>query len=227
MKIYLVATFPPSGRQLNEYAFHLARDLRHNAGIELTILADELEECDFAMDKDGKPLKVEQLPESQRFNVVRCWKFWSLATPYRILSAVRKVRPDAVWYNLGFSSFATPERPIAAFGGLSAPALTRAAGFFTHITLHHIIEHVDFSAAGVRRGVLFQAGSELATRALLAAHSISLLLPTYRDTLISKYGARNVLWGTHGTFSSAPVLPDLTQRGNPDPRILVIGHWRP
>ena len=30
MKICLVATFPPSGRQLNEYAFHIARELQRN-----------------------------------------------------------------------------------------------------------------------------------------------------------------------------------------------------
>jgi hypothetical protein len=42
MRICLVATFPPSGRQLNEYAFHIARELSKNPEIDLTILADEL-----------------------------------------------------------------------------------------------------------------------------------------------------------------------------------------
>jgi hypothetical protein len=28
MKICLVAAFPPSGRQLNEYAFYIAKELR-------------------------------------------------------------------------------------------------------------------------------------------------------------------------------------------------------
>jgi glycosyltransferase involved in cell wall biosynthesis len=130
-----------------------------------------------------------------------------------------------VWYNLVFSSFATPEKPFAAFAGLSAPALTRAAGFYTHITLHHIIEHVDFAAAGVRRERLFRLGTDLATRALLRAHSISVLLPGYRRTLISKYSAENVLLGTHGTFASIPTPPDFSKRGNPDQRILAIGHW--
>ena len=36
MKICLVATFPPSGRQLNEYAFHIARQLQCNPDVELT-----------------------------------------------------------------------------------------------------------------------------------------------------------------------------------------------
>ena len=56
MRICLVATFPPSGRQLNEYAFHIARELQRNPNIDLTILSDELTDYQFATDKDGKPL---------------------------------------------------------------------------------------------------------------------------------------------------------------------------
>lgn len=225
MKICLVATFPPSGRQLNEYAFHIARELQRNPNVELTILADELDDYEFATDDKGHSLKAHELTELTGFNVIRCWKFGSVATPVRLLNTIRKVKPDIVWYNLIFSSFATPENPFAAFFGLSAPALTRAAGFFTHITLHHILEHVDFAASGVRRERLFRMGAHLATKALLQAHSVSVLLPAYRNTLITKYSAQNVLLGTHGTFASNPCPPDFAKRGNPDLRILAIGHW--
>ena len=225
MKICLVATFPPSGRQLNEYAFHIARELQRNPDVELTILADELDDYEFATDEKGHSLKAHELSELPGFNVIRCWKFGTLATPVRLLNTIRKVKPDIVWYNLIFSSFATPENPLAAFAGLSAPALTRAAGFFTHITLHHILEHVDFAASGVRREKLFRMGAHLATKALLRAHSVSVLLPAYRNTLVTKYSAQNVLLGTHGTFASTPCPPDFTKRGNPDLRILAIGHW--
>lgn len=225
MRICLVATFPPSGRQLNEYAFHIARELQRNSDVELIILADELTEYAFATDKNGKPLKVDQQQELPGFNVIRCWKFGSLATPVRLLQTIRKLKPDVVWYNLVFSSFATPERPFAAFAGLTTPALTRAAGFYTHITLHHIIEHVDFAVAGVKLERLFRFGTELTTRALLRANSVSVLLPHYHRTLMTKYAAQNVLLGTHGTFATVPTPPDFSQRGNPDKRILAIGHW--
>jgi glycosyltransferase involved in cell wall biosynthesis len=225
MRICLVATFPPSGRQLNEYAFHIARELQSNPDIDLTILADELSDYDFATDENGKSLRATEQSELPGFKVIRCWKFGGLGTPVHLLRAIRKLKPDVVWYNLVYSSFATPDKPVAAFAGLAAPALTRAAGFFTHITLHHIIEHVDFAAAGVRRKRLFQAGSNLATKALLRAHSVSVLLPGYRQTLVTKYSARNVLLGTHGTFASIPSPPDFSKRGNPDHRILAIGHW--
>lgn len=225
MRICLVATFPPSGRQLNEYAFHIARELRNCPGIELFILADELSAYEFATDEHGRPLRADQQSELPGFNVIRCWKFGSVGTPVRLLRTIQRLKPDVVWYNLVFSSFATPENPLAAFAGLSAPALTRAAGFYTHITLHHIIEHVDFAAAGIRRERLFRIGTELATRALLKANSVSVLLPHYHRTLLTKYRANNVLLGTHGTFATVPTSPDFSRRGNPDQRILAIGHW--
>lgn len=225
MRICLVATFPPSGRQLNEYAFHIARELQRHPDVELYILADELTEYEFATDEHGKPLKVTEQSELPGFNVIRCWRFGTLSTPMRLLNTIRKLKPDVVWYNLVFSSFGTPDKPFAAFAGLSAPALTRAAGFYTHITLHHILEHVDFNAAGVRADRMMRMGTDLATRALLRAHSVSVLLPGYRRTLITKYSAQNVLLGTHGTFASIPSPPDFTKRGNPDQRILAIGHW--
>lgn len=225
MKICLVATFPPSGRQLNEYSYHLASQLRTIPGVELTILADELAQYSFATDENGKPVGLQHHPELDGFRVIRCWKFGSVTSAFRILSAVRRVKPDVVWFSLVFSSFGTPEDPLAAFAGLFAPALTRAAGFYTHVTLHHIAEHVDFGAAGVHRERLYRLGSSAATRALLKANSVSVLLSCYRDTLVKKYSARNVVLSTHGTFATRPAPPDFTRRGNPEQRILAVGHW--
>lgn len=225
MKICLVCTFPPSGRQLNEYAYHIAKELQCIPGVELTILADELTNYAFATDEQGRPLETCMQPELPGFNVIRCWKFGAASNPLRLLRTIRLINPDVVWYNLVFSTFATPDMPLAAFIGLTAPALTRAAGFYTHITLHHILEHVDFAAAGVRSGRLFRMCTKVATKLLLAANSVSVLLPNYFRTLTEKYSAQNVLLSTHGTLSSMPVPPDFRKRGNPHKQILAIGHW--
>jgi glycosyltransferase involved in cell wall biosynthesis len=225
MKICLITAFPPSGRQLNEYGFHLARELQRSPLVNLTILGDKLARYDWATDPDGKPLSQDSPQELEGFDVVRCWQANSIAVSANIVREVRRLRPDVVWFNLVYSSFATPEHPIAAFAGLCAPALTRALGYFTHVTLHHILEHVDFAGAGVQHDRVFRLGSELATRALLRANSVSVLLSGYRRTLMTKYAAQNVLLGTHGTFAPCPSPPDFSLRGNPDLRILAIGHW--
>ncbi len=225
MKICLVASFPPSVRPLNEYSFHIARELQQHKDIELTILADELEDYHFATDVRGNSPTAQHFPELPGVKVIRCWKFGSLSTPMRLLSKIRELNPDVVWFNLVFSSFGAHSTPFAAFAGLSVPALTRAAGFYTHITLHQIIEHVDFASAGLRREKIHRMGAEMATRALLKADTVSVLLSAYRRTLVTKYAAKNVLVGTHGTFTAIPRPPDFTKRGNPEVRILAFGHW--
>lgn len=225
MKICLVTAFPPSCRQLNEYGFHLARELQSNPFVDLTILGDQLTEYDWATDEHGRKLSAEQHHELPGFRVVRCWESDGLAAPAQLARAVHRLKPDVVWFNLVYSTFATQAHPVAAFAGLCAPALIRAMGYFTHVTLHHILEQVDFAGAGVRQERLFRLGSNLATRALLMADSVSVLLPGYRRTLTAKYSAQNVLLGTHGTFATCPTPPDFSRRGNPDHRILAIGHW--
>jgi len=223
MKICLVTAFPPSGRQLNEYAFHLAQELQQDPLVRLTILGDELADYEFATDGDGRPLNQHR--ELPGFNVVRCWDFNHLATPLRLLNTIHRLKPDVVWFNLVFSTFGTQDHPLAAFAGLCVPALSRTLGCYAHVTLHHILEHVDFNSAGVRQERLFRIGSDMATRALLKANSVTVLLSAYQRTLLEKYSASNVLLGTHGVFASRPVPPDFSQRANPDHRILAIGHW--
>jgi hypothetical protein len=38
MKICLVTAFPPSRHALNEYGFHIARELQETPGLSLTVL---------------------------------------------------------------------------------------------------------------------------------------------------------------------------------------------
>jgi len=224
MKICLVTAFPPSGRQLNEYGFHLARELQRNPLVNLTVLGDRLTDYEWSTDANGKKLDGVQ-QELPGFHVVRCWESDNLGTVLNLARTVRRLKPDVVWFNLVYSTFATQAHPVAAFAGLCTPALTRGIGYFTHITLHHILEHVDFAGAGVKQERIFRLGSSLATRMLLQANSISVLLSGYQRTLVEKYAAQNVLLATHGTFAACPSPPDFSKRGNPDQRILAIGHW--
>ena len=223
MKICLVTAFPPSGRQLNEYGLHLARELRKNPLLSLTIVGDELGACEWATDAHGRRLEANgELPD---FDVIRSWRFNSLRNPPRVLRVIRDIKPDVVWFNLVFSTFATQQHPVAAFAGLCIPALTRASGYYTHVTLHHLMEHVDFTAANIRAERLYRFASSIATRVLLLSNSTSVLLPAYRRTLIAKYRADNVHFRSHGILGARPEPPDFSRRGNPDHRILAIGHW--
>lgn len=213
---------------LNEYSYHIAREIQGHENVELIILGDELDDYKFVTDAQGNAMSLQQVASLPNVKVVRCWRVDSMANPGRILKVVRELNPDVVWFNLVFSSFGTPKNPVAAFLGLSAPAIIRAAGFYTHITLHHIIEHVDFktaSSVSSRREKLLRKGTDVATWALLRANSVSVLLSAYRKTLVKKYDAQNIIIGTHGTFTTGSSRPDLTKRANPEHRILAFGNW--
>jgi len=210
MKICLVTGFPPSKEVLNEYGYHIARELSADPQISLTVLADEYSGSD---------------PELPEFDVVRCWRPNRLSNHGRLLRAIRDCKPDVVWFNLVFSSFGNKENPLAAFSGLTLPATTRMAGYYTHVTLHHLMDHINLNDAGVRHKNLFKVAGNVATRMLLMANSISVLLPAYRRTLIEKYRAENIHFRAHGVLSSRPEYPDFSRRGNPEHRILAFGKW--
>ena len=208
IKICLVTTFPPSKGRLNEYGFHLAKELQQDSSVQLTILADQLPALEQELDG---------------FNVTRCWRYNSLANPLKLLRALRKLKPDVVWFNLVFPSFG--DKPVPAFLGLAIPALSRRAGFKSHVTLHHLMESVDLADAGVRFERLYRFAGRMATRMLLQSNSVNVLLPAYRRLLMKLYKAKNVNLRLHGIFSGEPEPPDYLLRGNPQHKILALGEW--
>jgi len=208
MKICLVTAFPPSKRGLNEYGFHIARELQQDPLLSLTILADEMEAPE---------------PELEGYNVSRVWGMNLLSNPARLLRAVRDIQPDVVWFNLLFSTFGG--KPIPAFAGLAIPALTRLTGCYTHVTLHHLMDNINLEDAGVRYPRVYRAAGNFATRMLLAANSVSVLLPAYRRTLLEKYKGDDVHFRAHGILSARPEYPDFSKRGDPVHRIVAFGKW--
>jgi glycosyltransferase involved in cell wall biosynthesis len=208
MKIALITSFPPSRHALNEYGFHVAEQLRQESCVDLTVLGDYL------------PTPTDELPG---FKVVRCWGFGRYSSLGSLLRAIRRLRPDVAWFNLGFASFG--DRPLSAVLGLVAPAAARLNGVHTHVTLHQLFETVDLEDAAVGSPRLYRAGGWLATHLLLSANSLSVLMPAYRRTLDEKYRRGRVSVRSHGIFAAKPDPPDFTRRGNPTHTILAFGKW--
>jgi glycosyltransferase involved in cell wall biosynthesis len=208
VKLALITAFPPSRHALNEYGYHVARQLRQERGIELTVLGDYLSE------------PGEELPG---FNVVRCWGFAKTNSAASLLRAVWQVKPDVAWFNLGFASFG--DRPLSAVLGLITPAAVRLGGVYSHVTLHQLFETVNLEDAAVSSPRLYRLGGWLTTHLLLSANSLSVLLPAYRKILNQKYRRGSVSARTHGIFADKPEPPDFSRRGNPNHRILAFGKW--
>ncbi len=208
MKICLVTTFPPSQGGLSEYGLHIAQELHRNPFLTLTILADRLSTDE---------------PELDGYSVIRCWSFDDPRTVFRLLKMLRQLKPDVVWFNLLFSTFG--RSPLSAFLGLLTPLFARMSGCYTHVTLHHLMDTVNLTDAGVRYARAYRFGGRLATRILLLSNSVSVLMPGYREILREKYGRDNVHLRSHGILTTMPEYPDFSRRGNPELRILAFGKW--
>jgi glycosyltransferase involved in cell wall biosynthesis len=208
MKIALITSFPPSRHALNEYGYHVAQQLRQERCVELTVLGDYLS------------TPAEELPG---FNVTRCWGFGRTGNVATVLRAIRQMKPDVAWFNLGFASFG--DRPLSAVLGLVAPVAARLHGVHSHVTLHQLFETVDLEDAAVSSPRLYRAGGWLATHLLLSANSLSVLMPAYRRTLDAKYRRGRVSVRSHGIFAGEPDPPDFARRGNPTHNILAFGKW--
>lgn len=208
MKIAFITSFPPSRHALSEYGFHVAEQLRQERCVDLTVLGDYL------------PTSAVELPG---FSVIRCWGFGKHGNLATLLRAIRNLKPDVAWFNLGFASFG--DRPLSAILGLAAPVLARLNGLHSHVTLHQLFETVNLEDAAVSSHRLYRAGGWLATHLLLSANSVSVLMPAYRRTLDEKYRRGRVSAKSHGIFAGKPDPPDFSRRGNPTHRILAFGKW--
>ena len=212
IRVALVTSFPPSRGDLNEYGYHLACALRDNPQVDLTILADH----------------TDLQEESADFRIDRCWRFDSVFNLVHLLAAIRKCNPDVVWFNIGFSTFA--RSPVAAFLAIAVPAMARMLGYYTHVTLHTVFERINLKDAGIKRPGLYRIAGRIATRLLLLADDVSVLLPSFRSELTSSYGVepRRVHFRPHGTFKSAQSRaselrpPERTQA---ERIILAFGYW--
>ena len=209
MRICLVTTFPPSRHHLSEYGFHLATELR-TQGVDFTILGDVY-----------APEQPDQI-ELPGFAVRRCWRVGAIGNALRILNAVREIKPDIVWFNFVYSTFGT--NPIAAFAGLFIPELVHAAGFRTHVTLHHLMALCDLHHADISFPRVYRFAGSIATRSLLRADSVSVLLERYQHILQQEYGAKNVGVRPHGTLGT-PFPPDMSSRPPNEFRMLAFGKW--
>jgi len=192
LHVGVVTTYPPSDKTLNEYAVHLVGALAAKPEIaRLTVLHDETD-----MGPATVPAGV---------SAVAAWRFGSWGSTWRIARAVRRDRPDVVFYNLQFASFG--DGRISAALGLFSPLVLRLMGVPTAVLLHNLVDTVDLEQAGYAQNRLlvraYRAIGAMLTRVVLAATEVAVTIPGYVDILEDRYGARNVYLSPHGTFDEA------------------------
>jgi glycosyltransferase involved in cell wall biosynthesis len=175
MHLVIVSPFPPSITGIGQYGYHLTRALAHSGLFSrLTVLAGS---TDAQLGAHPNHLGLTELDY--------CWQPGSLQARQAILSRVKRLSPDLIWFNLGASLVG--KSPLSNLSGLLTPMIA-ARMFPTVATLHELVELADLRTLNAPGGALAPLGARLLTRIATQADVICLTMEHYAKWL----GARGV-----------------------------------
>ncbi len=160
LRLAVVSAYPPNRRPLSEYVWHLVERLGRNPRVEhVHVLADR---------------GAHAAPASSgRVSVHQCWSFGGVDQPFSVVRWARAFAVDAVWFHLHMTSGGNTR--LSQFAGLAAPAVSRAAGFSTIVTLHNMLGVTDLKWARPSASRFDVLGGHLATALLRVADETCVL----------------------------------------------------
>ena len=171
MHLVIVSPFPPSITGIGQYGYHLTRALAHSGLFSrLTVLAGSAH--------NGQHPNHLGLTELDY-----CWQPDSLTARQAILSRVKQLNPDLIWFNLGASIFG--RSPLSNLSGLFTP-MSVSRLFPTVVTLHELVELADLRALNAPGGILAPLGARLLTHIATQADVVCLTLQHYADWLSAR-----------------------------------------
>lgn len=217
-RVGVITAFPPGRNSLNEFGFHLVTHLAANPDVDSVVL--------FADETDAGPPVAIETPGGDKIEAAVSWKFNDLTNPVRIIRAVKSAKVDAVLVNLQFATFG--DQRIAGGTGLLIPAMLKAAGVPTAVTLHNLADNVDMRDAGFAgskaMALLMSTAGRVLTRAILRADYVALTIPRYVEFLRDSYSADNVILAPHGSFEEI-AQPTFGPPADGPRKILAFGKW--
>ena len=173
MHLVVVSPFPPAITGIGQYGYHLTRALAHSGLFSrLTVLA-------------GASLAPQQAHPNHlgMTELEYCWQPGSLTARRAILSRMKQLDPDLIWFNLGASIFG--KSPLSNLSGLLTP-MSAARRYPTVVTLHEVVELADLRALNAPGGPLAPLGARLLTHIATQADVICLTLQHYADWLAAR-----------------------------------------
>ena len=169
MHLTIVSPFPPTITGIGQYGYHVTRSLAKSGSFSrVTVLA-------------GSAINGEQPNHLGITELDYCWGPGQLNARQAILSRVKRLHPDLVWFNLGASVFG--KSPWMNISGLFTPMLIQRMGIPTVITLHELAELSDLRALNVPGGPFAQLGARLITDLATQADVTCLTMRNYADWL--------------------------------------------
>ena len=191
MHLVIVSPFPPTITGVGQYGYHITRGLAETGVFSrITVLAAE-------SNSSERPNHLGMT------EIEYCWRPGQLNAQRAILSRIKKLNPDVIWFNLRVSMFGESSWLNAA--GLSTPMFARQMGYPTVVTLHELVELADLRALDAPGGLMAPLGAHMITYISTQADVVCLTLRHYIEWFAAKRPDVDCVYIPHGAFQE-PVL---------------------
>ena len=209
LRICFISSYPPNHARLSEYAKNLVTELANRPAIDqLNLLTDQI---------SGSK---GELPENPKIKVVRVWKQDHPLSILGVMVQVLKLKPDVVHFSIGFQSFGKSR--LSNFTGLSLVFLCRLCGLKVIVLLHNLAALVDLEKVKQKPSFVNKAGILVATRLILSASRVVVMVKSYADYLRKHYNNKGILFIPHGSIGDKCISIDPE-----DKIVLMFGHMGP
>jgi glycosyltransferase involved in cell wall biosynthesis len=209
LRICFISSYPPNHARLSEYAKNLVTELANRPAIDqLNLLTDQI---------SGSK---GELPENPKIKVVRVWKQDHPLSILGVMVQVLKLKPDVVHFSIGFQSFGKSR--ISNFTGLSLVFLCRLCGLKVIVLLHNLAALVDLEKVKQKPSFVNKAGILVATRLILSASRVVVMVKSYADYLRKHYNNKGILFIPHGSIGDKCISIDPEEKV-----VLMFGHMGP
>jgi glycosyltransferase involved in cell wall biosynthesis len=169
MHLVIVSPFPPAITGIGQYGYHVTRALAMSDSFtRITVLA-------------GSQIHGASPNHLGRTEVEYRWQPDSLNARPAILSRVKRLNPDLVWFNFGASIFG--KSPLSNLSGMFTPMFTQRMGIPTVVTLHEVVELADLRALDAPGGPFASLGARLLTSIVTQADVLCLTMSHYAEFL--------------------------------------------
>ena len=209
MRVCFVSSYPPNRARLSEYAQNLVSALASRPAIDTLYLL---------VDKSARSGDV--LPENPKVKVLRVWKADNLLSVLSVMYYILKLRPDVVHFNVSFQSFG--KNKLTNVTGLSLILLCRLLGLRVLAGVHTLGEKADLEKFHLKDSLLNRVGILIATKIILSAQSVVVLVRSYGDFLKKRYGHEEVQYIPHGASVDTHLKVNTNEK-----IILIFGHMGP
>ncbi|HEU0291775.1 MAG TPA: glycosyltransferase [Anaerolineales bacterium] len=172
MHLVIVSPFPPAITGIGQYGYHVTRAFATSGAFSrVTVLA-------------GSQVNGTAPNHLGRTEIDYCWRPSQWNARPAILSRVKSLNPDLVWFNLGASIFG--KSPWLNVSGLLTPMIVQSWGYPTVTTLHELVELTDLRALDAPGGQLAPLGARLLTSLTTRADVLCLTMRHYVEWLSAR-----------------------------------------